>query len=115
NVNYLSVISGELYNAVTPPANPTEIMKQIRNKLLQPRRALSVKFNGVELIPKMSYTVNSQTVVPAVDSANGPKPQSCNIIELTNETFLVTYHIIASYWEKANTNNTFTPPPNYTP
>lgn len=93
------------------PNNPTDIMKQIRNTLLQPRRALSVKFNGIELIPKMTYVLNPNTnppttITPAVDAANGPKPQSCNIIELTNTTFMVTYHIIANYWEKTSTSST---------
>lgn len=70
------------------------LMKAIRKLLLQPRKLLSVSFNGFELIP-----LEQNDLPGTVDAQNGPKPQSCTIKMLTNESFLVDYHIIAHYWE----------------
>lgn len=70
-----------------------DIMRQIRYTLMQPRKTLSVKFNGTELIP-------AKAGVPGtVDAANGPQPKSCTCTMLTNTTFLMTYRIMASYWQ----------------
>ncbi len=77
-------------------------MAVVRSRLLQQRKPLQYTFNGFDLIPRAQ-----QTTVGTVDAKNGPQPQSCNIIYLTNNTFLVRYHIIAHYWE----NNDVTPDP----
>ncbi len=74
-------------------ANAASVMSIIRSGLLEPRKILSIVFNGVELIPRI---VNNSGLV---DCANGPMPQHCNIIQLTNELFIVNYRIIAHYWE----------------
>lgn len=76
--------------------NAADIMRTIRNKLLQPRRQLSFTFNGIELIP-----TNDPNVTPGVvDAKNGPQPQKCVITQLTSTTFLITYHIVAHYWDR---------------
>lgn len=88
NDNYLSLLAPGLSTT-----NPCDIMNSIRTLLLKPRQALSVKFGGVELIP--AATGGSGTV----DAMNGPKPQSCRIIQMSNTTWLILYHIVAHYWE----------------
>ena len=93
NSNYLSLIAPSLVGTTT---NPVDIMNVIRSSLLKPRRSLSITFNGVQLIP--AQTAGSGLV----DVRNGPKPQSCIITQLTNTTFLVTYRIVAHYWENNN-------------
>lgn len=77
------------------------IMRAIRQNLMEPRRALAFNINGVDLIP------NTTAGSGLVDSYNGPKPQSCDITQLNNVTFLINYHIIAHYVEN-NTVNTAT-------
>lgn len=90
-------------------SNSAFIMKYIRNKLLQPRRTLSIKFNDVELIPQ-SYSVlqdedgNPIPLQGTVDARNGPKPQSCEVTQLTNTTFMVNFNIVAHYWERQLSN-----------
>lgn len=74
--------------------NAADLMVYLRNELLQPRRRLSFKFNDFELIPQNNKPGQ-------VDAKNGPQPQSCVINPLTNETFMVTYNIIANYWERS--------------
>jgi len=34
-----------------------------------------------------------------VDAKNGPQPQSCNVTQLTNTSFLLHVHVVAHYWE----------------
>lgn len=91
NTNYLSQIASDLSGVADQFRSAGDIMAVIRARLLEPRRALSVKSNGAELIP--------QGGTGKVDSQNGPQPQSCSVISLTDTTFLVSYHIIARYWE----------------
>lgn len=99
NWNYLSILSPTLWNGGTPlTTNPANAMNAIRNMLLVPRKQLSVKFAGVELIPQI--TGNTGTV----DAANGPKPRSCDIIQMTDTTFLLSYHIQARYVENPTVN-----------
>lgn len=86
-------------------ATPTDIMDAIRSRLMKPRKKLSFTFNGVEMVPNFDPTEQQGTV----DAANGPKPQNFTYIQLTNETFLCTYHIIAQYWEKNTINKNANP------
>lgn len=99
NWNYLDQLAPALLTNTNNPdtaltTSPADIMKYVRDLLLTPRKALSFKFNGVELIPNKQAD-NTGTC----DSANGPLPQSCAITQLTNTTYIVTYHIIAHYRE----------------
>jgi hypothetical protein len=87
NANYAGMlgVSGD---------NPAALMVALRKKLLEPRKTLSVKCNGNELIPLPQAD-------GTVDAQNGPMPQFCQITNLTNATFLCTYRIVAKYWETA--------------
>ena len=102
NADYMALLSpaliGPAGNAITD--NAADIMNVIRAELMEPRRRLSYRFNETELIPLID--TNDPGGRGTVDSANGPMPQSCLITQLTTKTFLVSYHIIAHYWE----NNT---------
>lgn len=101
NTNYATSISASL----PANANPATIMKGIRQTLLTPRMQLQITVGGVDLIP-----ANQGANVGTVDARNGPMPQSCAINQITETTFLVTWHVIAHYWENntaaaPNTNN----------
>ena len=99
NANYLAMVAPDLMTTAGPGStdNPALIMQAIRQRLLRPRRTLSVKFNGVELIPQKQLDITG-----SVDAKNGPQPQSCLLVQLTNVTFLMIYTVVAHYWE----NNT---------
>ncbi len=110
NSNYLSDIAPALLNDANQPLtdNAAAIMKLIRVDLMKPKQALSFKFNGFELLPE------SPAQQPFVDARNGPQPQSCEIIQFNNCTFMIVYHIIAHYWER-NLFTTNTSPPTFVP
>lgn len=91
NASYLEMLAPGLVGRTT---NPADIMQRLRTNLMTKRKALSFKFNGKELIPKVQLG-NKGTV----DARNGPSPQSCTFMELTDTTFLMTYRIVAYYWE----------------
>lgn len=82
-------------------------MQLIQQKLLAPRKALSLKFNGVEMMP-----AKQQGVTGTVDASNGPRPLKCELIPMdgaTNTTFILLYSIEASYWI-SNSNQSITDP-----
>ena len=119
--NYLSLLYPTLLNSVGDPLtiNPAAIMKIVRQKLLQPRKTLSYKMNGVELLPLNQNAASSpgaatEPIIGTVDAKNGPIPQSCNIVNLTNSSFLMTFHIIAHYWENVAAPNQNVPSANQT-
>lgn len=98
DIEVQAVVNADYANLLAPAlAGKTDsaavFMKAVRKALLQPRRQLQVRFNEVDLIP--ANTAGNGTV----DVRNGPQPQHCTITQLTNVTFLVTYRIIAHYWE----------------
>lgn len=102
NFEYLGAIAPELVGRTT---NPADIAKFIRERLLQPRRILSVQFNGVELLPQRQVNASGTMIgTGEVDAKNGPQPQSCTLTQLTNTTFLATFHIVAHYWENTAIN-----------
>jgi hypothetical protein len=101
--------------------NPAQIMQYVRNELLTPRCKLSVFANGVDLIPNCRQP-NGQ-LLPSdngatagtekqVDAANGPHPQRCDITELSETSFLVSYHIIAHYVENISVGRPLAAPNN---
>ncbi len=112
NSDYIYLLAPDLTaGGEATTKSPSDIMKVIRSRLLKQRKILSFKFNGYELIPTPTTNEGAVNQIPgSVDAKNGPQPQSCDIIELTNTTFLIKYHIIAYYWE----NNTVTPGANPT-
>lgn len=73
--------------------NPSRVMTVIRDRLMTQRKRLSVLSGGNELIPVLSANQG------IVDSKNGPIPEFCNIVELTEDSFLMQYRITAHYWE----------------
>ena len=102
NAKYLATIGGDLISStggtvtrqVTDDA--AEIMKAIRQRLLQQRKEWSMTFNGVELIPFNSGLEGD------VDAKNGPQPQACRVVQLTNVTFLLVWSCVGHFWENPN-------------
>ena len=92
-VDYIRLLLPDLEGASNPDS-AAAIMNLVRVRLLQRRKTLSVVVNGVELIPAR---MNNQP--GTVDAKNGPIPQSCLVTELSSETFMVSFHIIAHYWQ----------------
>lgn len=110
DIEIQAVINSDYANMIYPALegvtdNAAVFMKAIRTALLQPRRQLQVTFNGVDLIPAATAGLGT------VDVKNGPKPQHCNITQLTNTTFLVSYRIIAHYWENNSVDPLANDPP----
>ena len=108
NAAYLGLVAPTLISGGNPVTdNPALIMKLLRSQLLKRRRALSITFNGVELIPQPTAVVtdDENSVTGTVDARNGPIPISCTIMDMTNVTFLMVFRITAHYWE----NNTVNP------
>ncbi len=98
DISVQCIISSEYLAYLAPDidgstSNPADVMDVIRSRLLVHRKQLSFKCNGVDLIPQKADVEGN------VDAQNGPKPQSCTIIGITNTTFLLTYRITACYWE----------------
>lgn len=104
NANYMSFVCPDLVVGGAPTTDQAaEIMNVIRSRLLKPRKALSYTFASRQLIPQRAG-VNGD-----VDAKNGPQPQSCTILELNNVTFLVTYRVVAHYWENIGVNAQLNP------
>lgn len=99
NANYLGLLAPDI-NVTGGTRNTADIMNVIRTRLLTHRKKLSFTFNNVELIPQ-PIQGNAGTC----DAANGPKPQRCQIIQLTDATFIISFHIIAHYWESSNSSS----------
>jgi len=62
--------------------------KYMREKLMVPRKAWSIKSSNVELIPSHGATV---------DAKNGPHPQSFNFTMMTEQTFIATFRCIGHF------------------
>lgn len=106
---------------------PAAIIKSLRSRLLAPRRTLLFIVNGIDLIPKTfrdvaihGVSAGNPDVIPdtefpfggdlnqnkqGVDSDNGPKPQSCNIVRVSDNMFWISYHIIAVFYESKKSRN----------
>lgn len=97
NADYITLMLPVFQDRVIPDGiTAAEIMRAVRQQLLEPRKKLSFKFNGKELLPSLTDSGLNQGTV---DSRNGPQPQSCNVTQLTDTTFLLSYHIVARYTE----------------
>lgn len=116
DISVMNVINTKLVSTIIPDTildaeaaaelTPVQIMRFIRGRLLQPRKTLSIKIGENDLIPaKMNGVTHS------VDAKNGPLPQSCIISQLQDTTFLMTWRIIAHYYENL-TQATEEPPVN---
>jgi hypothetical protein len=92
-----AVLNADYSKALGVPADisgPAAIMNYIRQTLLKQRQKLVVSCAGVQINPTVQMGL-----MGTVDAKNGPQPQHCKIIQLTNTTFLIDYRIIAHYWE----------------
>jgi len=98
NAAYLAMLA-PTFPSLSASTSAVDMMNAVRASLLQPRRALSIVFNGVELIPKVQGNKGT------VDSKNGPIPQTCSVTQLGATTFLMVYHIVAHYWENLSIND----------
>lgn len=108
NTAYLPIIGGLGTQLQNRQADLTNTIVDLRNYMLEPRRELSLTFNGTELIPQPAG------IGGLVDAKNGPQPRSCQLIDLNNNTWFFQWSCEANYWENlkfaannlANTNNT---------
>lgn len=100
NVAYLEITTGP--NTV-PFQNPAQIMNVLRSLLLKPRKTLSFKVQGVEMIP-----LAEGGILGTVDAQNGPQPKHCLITQLTPTTFLLDYLVVAHYWVSSPGDGTAT-------
>lgn len=93
NYNYLPLLMPSLIDGNGNPitTNPADIQNIIYQKLMTPRSSLSMKFNGVDVVPS---SVGGGTP----DAQNGPQPQSCKFLTMTNQSFILTWHCVAHYW-----------------
>lgn len=89
---------GETVPPVIPGENAAQAMKRIRHMMLVPRRAFEFRVfpetptEGEVLLEVPAVDVFTQN---AMDCANGPKPQYCNIRRLAgHDTFLVDFQIV---------------------
>ncbi len=104
SLDYLVVIGQGLIGP-TGIQTPATLMKAVRSALMAPRKSLSIKFGGDELIPQ-ALEGNQGTV----DAENGPQPKTCMFTMMTNTTFMLTYRIVANYWENLAGVNPSTDP-----
>lgn len=109
--SYLSMLAPDLYNNGNPNGLLTtaDVMNVIYNRLMRQRRTLSVVSNGVELIPQSQAGLSNKEGNSTVDAKNGPQPQGCQIVRLTNESYLLTWHVIAHYWANNQVNPNISP------
>jgi hypothetical protein len=96
-LQYMAPFLHRIEGVTSSPKGATEIMTAVRKKLLTPRKRLSITMNGVELIPKQQ-----QGLTGIMDAQNGPRPMSCTLLQLSNDTYIVSFHIVAHYWENLN-------------
>lgn len=89
--DYLAVMAPDLYSAGRQ-GGAASVLKAIRTRLLQDRKALSVKQNGFELLPALPQP-------GTVDADNGPKVQHADLTQLTNELLVVEFTVKARYME----------------
>lgn len=89
NTDMISVISDELSST----ADIIQIMRVVRFKLMQQRKALSVMIGSRDLVP------NAAGVVGTVDAKNGPQVKNVTINQLTDKSFIVNFEVEGNYWE----------------
>lgn len=92
NVAYVKLLDPDSVLTGLNGLTAVQIMNNIREHLSVPRRSFSVSFNGTDLIP-------GPIGAGSVDARNGPQPVSCEFTDLTNNTFLFTWRVVAHYWE----------------
>lgn len=82
-----------LSSAVFPAStNVANLINNLENYFLEPRRELSVKFNGTEIIP------GTAGVGGFVDAKNGPVPKFFQLLDMTNNNYLMVWRVVGHYW-----------------
>ena len=83
-------------NALASSAgNPATIMKMVRARLMTRRKRLTFTFNGIDALPAFIPETDS-----GVDADNGPIPMHCQCIDMENGSWMISYRIRASYWDR---------------
>lgn len=96
-VDYLALLCPEF--ASSDVSNAAGVMKVVRQKLMTPRKELTLYLDDENLIPSSQEGQRGD-----LDAKNGPMPQRCDILAVTASTFILSYHITAHYWEKYETD-----------
>ena len=103
--DYFTMMASGILNSDDSIVDAT---RYIRNKLLQPRKALQITVGGNDLIPA-KQAKDQGNAQRQVDAKHGPQPISCVITNLTEDTFLLTFRIVGHYWENyANAEDALT-------
>lgn len=96
NWDYIqAMVPNEARQDNAAPKNAAMVIAYVRAKLMARRERLRVRFNGFDLVPSLG----------TVDSANGPVPQYCDIVQMDNDTFMVRYLVVAHYVELNDPTN----------
>ena len=82
-----------LYLGAPDAIDNANLINNLENYFLEPRKQLSVTFNGTDLIP-----YNIQGVSSEVDAKNGPVPQDFRLYNLNNNTWFLVWRVQAHYW-----------------
>lgn len=90
NLDYIQLLDPD--SVLSGSTSTSALMTCIRQRLVEPRRALDISFNGFNLIP-------GAPGAGSVDARNGPQPMSCDFVDLSNQTFMLTWRVVAHYWE----------------
>lgn len=93
NLDYIQLLDPDNVLQGGATTENVNLMRSIRQRLVEPRRALDMSFNGFNLIP------GGAGVAGSVDAKNGPQPMSCDFVDLSNNTFMLTWRVVAHYWE----------------
>ncbi len=94
NPDYLAMLAPDLLQFGATSTNAADLMKVLRYRLLLKRKPFTFSFNGKTYTP--SAQVGNQG---HCDAKNGPEPKSCRYFEVTTQTFIMEYAIVAHYWE----------------
>lgn len=91
NKNFLRMMDPDTWeNSQNVDYSAADMVNALGYRLRRPRRSLSLKFNGVEMVPDPEGP-------GTVDAMNGPKPLYFRFVQLTSETFICEYGIEAVY------------------
>src|SRR6516162_4666028 len=73
--------------------DPMTTMTRVRAALMVPRAALAFTINGVNLQTQPAGGVASAQAGRLTDANNGPIPRGCNILKISENTFIVQFSI----------------------
>jgi hypothetical protein len=79
--------------AILADPDPTTTMTRVRAALMVPRQALAFTINGVSLQTQPAGGIASAQATRLTDANNGPIPRGCNILKISENTFIVQFSI----------------------